>query len=555
MNWLLRDADGEQLLRLFRWLSLLLAACVIAFSHHWFNPDYMSYLDVGEAWLRGDFAHAVNGYWNPVFPILAAGFARLFPGGPWDPISGHILNFLLFIPQQLIFHWFLRQSNEFIAGQNAPLQRNLVLFGYPLFLWCNLILTSPKAMHADGIVGMALMAAAGMALRIANRGATTRRYAAIGFFLGFGYLTKVIMLTISALFLSCALFLARPFRRALGLTLLAGSIFVAINAPHVLYLSKIKGRLDLGDTGKLAYAWLVNNVSPLFHWTGEEQGFGTPAHAPAKILKDPEVFDYSSYAHGTYPPGYDPSYWNEGLKSRPNLNDQVRALIGNVKILAGIVLKPAPILLLIALGLSLRGFKLAEWRGPHALILPCAAGVGLYLIVLMDTRYIGYFLLIALLGVFILALKSKSTFAPRGFPVICILAALVCSATLSREALAARFGNNQRLYRDYAKVAETLKAHGVKPGDRIGVLGLACQATYARLARVQIIAEGCTYHSSDGWLSDAEKRNRAIQAMQPLNLRAIVLEATPENLEQGWIRIPGINYAILFPQNGITIKP
>jgi hypothetical protein len=40
-----------------------------------------------------------------------------------------------------------------------------------------------------------------------------------------------------------------------------------------------------------------------------------------------------------------------------------------------------------------------------------------------------------------------------------------------------------------------------------------------------------------------------VEAILPLRVRAIVLEAAPENLDTNrWRRVVGLNYAILFPQ-------
>src|SRR5688500_15275488 len=162
-------------------------------------------------------------------------------------------------------------------------------------------------MTVDVIVGMSLMGAAGMILRIVNRGGSVGRFVTFGAILGFGYLSKVVMLSMSVMFFVAILLVVKLTAANLRNWILAVLVFTAINAPHVMYLSKQKGRVDLGDTGRLAYAWLVNQVSPLFHWTGDDPRFGIAAHPPRRVIPDPEVFDYSGYAFGTYPPGYDPS--------------------------------------------------------------------------------------------------------------------------------------------------------------------------------------------------------------------------------------------------------
>ena len=46
-------------------------------------------------------------------------------------------------------------------------------------------------------------------------------------------------------------------------------------APFLWALHKIKGRWTFGDTGPLAYAWIIDDIAPHIHWQGEPAGSGT----------------------------------------------------------------------------------------------------------------------------------------------------------------------------------------------------------------------------------------------------------------------------------------
>ena len=121
-SWRLRivagfeNATGEQLLGVFKWITIGLLVCLSVATRRFFNPDYISYLDIGDAWLRGDFAHAANGYWNPIFPICVAAAAKFCPNREWEPVAGHAVNLLFHLGAVGAFHWLLRQIDEFIHG-------------------------------------------------------------------------------------------------------------------------------------------------------------------------------------------------------------------------------------------------------------------------------------------------------------------------------------------------------------------------------------------------------------------------------------------------------
>ena len=37
---------------------------------HYVNPDGLSYIDMGEAYIRGDWDMAINTYWSPLYAWL-----------------------------------------------------------------------------------------------------------------------------------------------------------------------------------------------------------------------------------------------------------------------------------------------------------------------------------------------------------------------------------------------------------------------------------------------------------------------------------------------------
>ena len=166
------------------------------------NPDGVQYLDNADAYRSGDFAHAVNSQWSPLYPWL---IGALFDAARPNPFQEfplvHLLNFLLYAASIAGFLFFM-----------APLRaRNfsLLLLCYSSFLYCSLDLTHLRYVAPDLLVNLFALLAAGLLLRMAAGTATTRHYAALGVTLGLGYLAKTPFLLYGLLCLAMAGVLAR----------------------------------------------------------------------------------------------------------------------------------------------------------------------------------------------------------------------------------------------------------------------------------------------------------------------------------------------------------
>ena len=153
------------------------------------------------------------------------------------------------------------------------------------------------------------------------------KFAVFGVLTGLAYLGKGIMFPLGFGFLAILLFSGKLSKRRIYGVLLSFGLFLLVCAPFIFALSKAKGRLTFGDTGKLAYAALVSPGTPQIHWQGQPAGSGTPRHPTRKLLDDPPVFEFGEPVVGTYPPWDDPSYWNEGVQPHVRLTAQLRVLV------------------------------------------------------------------------------------------------------------------------------------------------------------------------------------------------------------------------------------
>src|SRR5437763_1966635 len=116
-------------------LSLLIGALSAWFSRSDMNPDGISYLDLSDRWMAGNFHGIVNGYWGPVYPaLLAAVRFILRPAAQFEFRAVHAANFVAFVIGLITFTLFLRELLARSASDPGR-RKALILWGFGLFLW------------------------------------------------------------------------------------------------------------------------------------------------------------------------------------------------------------------------------------------------------------------------------------------------------------------------------------------------------------------------------------------------------------------------------------
>src|SRR5208282_627058 len=141
------------------------------------------------------------------------------------------------------------------------------------------------------------------------------------------YLTKAVMFPMAFVFLGVTLF-SRPNRRNLAGAGLALAIFLAIAAPQIIVLSRSKGRVTFSDSGKLTFSWSNYNL-PICDWQGQPPGSGTPLHPTRMLYAHPDMFEFNGPIRASYPPWYDPSYWNDGMSPKFRIDLIFRHFVRN----------------------------------------------------------------------------------------------------------------------------------------------------------------------------------------------------------------------------------
>src|SRR5688572_4070376 len=311
----------------------------IAIQDQSMSEDGIAYLDLGDAYARGDW-RPVNSVWSPVYPLLLGITIRLAGPSPrWEFTTVHLVNFTIYLLALLCFDFFWREIRRAVLqGEQATGAERLVLpdwawwvFGYALFVWSSVVLIHFRTVSPDMLVAALVYLAAGLLVRIGRGEARPRVHAAFGAVLGGAYLSKAVMFPLAFAFLGAAALLRlgrAGWRRRWSLSVAA---FAVMALPLVGLLSLEKGRFTFGEAGRLTYLRYINRM-PYPHWPADAPAqLGRPRSPAQRILDHPPVYEFGSPIPGTYPLSLDPSYWYDGVTPRMQLGRQLRALAASAR--------------------------------------------------------------------------------------------------------------------------------------------------------------------------------------------------------------------------------
>jgi hypothetical protein len=493
--------------------------------------DGISYLDIAFAWARTDAAAAINAFWSPLYTwLLALMLLVLRPEPDWEFSAVSALGFVIYVTVLGCFLFFWRAVAEWrksVIGEAAGFSPAAwCALGYALFLWTTLPMAHLNRSPADLLMAGFVYLACGHLARMASGDLGSARLAWFGVALGLGYLAKAPMLPLSLAFLTVAWVLARSPRRMLP----ALAAFLALSLPWIIVLSRQKGRLTYGDTGPLNYAFHVNRA-PMFYWLGEPLGTGTPVHPPRILHRKPVLYEFAHPAMGSYPIWYDPSYWNQGLSPHFDLEQQWNATQRTL-IRYQWIFRNRLDFVLVALGILLHAALYSRGQ-PNVdrrvrawfLFLPALAGFAMYALLYVEHRHVAVFFVILWTAIFASfrfpAPSRTASFANAmaGAVFACTLMVLLIHAPEQWRVF------RERPDRVHWQVAQELVRRGVRPGDRIMVLGSALwQAPSAHLARVQIAAEVPEADAAAFWTAHRPVQSAVMERAAALGIRLAVAD-------------------------------
>jgi len=527
------------------------------------NVDGISYLDLASASLNHNGSAAVNGYWSPLYPwILAAAMWLTRVPMYWESTLVHVLNWILFLSAMAAFEVLLSQvcrSNRITADADQvvlPLPEWAIrAWGYSLFLYAGLVWISVDLVTPDQCVAAVTYLVAALVLRMRREDLGWGWYALLGILLGVGYLTKAILLSVGLVTLVAVPFLGtrEKFPARLAHAVLTAILFGAVAAPLIFALSVSKGRLNSGDTGKIAYAQMVDGLVNYRYWQGEGN-LGAPKHPPRKLGSNPDVYEFATPVGGTYPLWYDASYWTDGVKARFNLAGELRVLKGTVRLFASTLLEQGPLIVVLVSLIFVDFATYNYWRQlsrAWPIWLPGIVAIALYLLVWYEARYVAGFLTIIGLICFG-AIRVVPSTAVRRTAVAMVLTAA------GLNLFAVGFVTTRNLYSSVFKprntqweVAEALSQSGIRPGDGVATMIDHRMGDYwARLAQVKIIEDIPFEETSQLASLDSDARTQLLEVLEMPGARAVITTPEPpQGTGLPWKRLGQTPYfSFLLPQ-------
>ncbi|MGD0757703.1 MAG: hypothetical protein ABR921_02270 [Candidatus Sulfotelmatobacter sp.] len=542
------------------------------------DPDGICYLDLGDAFFHRKWFDAVNGYWSPLYAwLLGSAMFLTKPGRQWEFPVLHVVGFIIYLAALAGFEFFLRSlfprdpsarsdpPRTVDAGgpRTAALSRAALLaIAYSLFLWTSLELIGVWGASPDLCIAGLVYVIAGLLLRIRRKGSLSLSLI-LGVVLGLAYLTKAVMFPLGFAFIAIGYFCVPPGKR-LGYLLITTLAFLGVSAPWLVALSRAKGRFDFGDSGHLNYSALVSPGGRNLNWQGEPPGSGVPVHTTRQIHTNPPVYEFATPVGGTYPPSFDPSYWDEGRRVTIDVRAQMRVIKEHLLLYAGLLLRDQPGLLAVALALTLAGGVatrraiLANWP---LFLMGFAAG-GLYMLVHTETRFVAAYVSIFWLAILAgIRLDTSSYFSvsahsadarsghanseTRNNLVDYLALAAVVTILLSVADGTVRAVREGGPYsaRDQIAVADILTEGGMRPGDRVAVVGDGNWSYWPRLGRFKIVSAIIAVDAPTFWHETPEQKEDVYRLLAGTGAKVLVT-AGPLSAEAGggWRRIGTTTY-------------
>jgi hypothetical protein len=554
--------------------ALWAIAFVLGLSQAWswryyIEPDGVSYIEIAHAYRCRDFAHAVNAYWSPLYSWLLALVLSFGHVSEYrEATTLHLVNFLYYLLALASFAFFFRELTSLLAtstGESTgePLSRARWAWnvaGYALFAFAALELVGVGIDQPDLMVMAAALAATGLLLRMKRGIAGYGAYFALGATLAGGYLAKAVMFPLAFVFLFSSLFAAGNWTRSATKTAMALITFLLVASPWVFALSRAKGRLTFGDTGRLNYAFYVNDLVRHPYWHGETPGLGTPAHSGRRLNDMPPVEEVSGPGPGAYALWYDPTYWFDGVRPHFELRGQLRVLatsFGQYFHMLSAQKGIATVFLILAFFSGFKGAWPKELARLWPVWLPAAGTLLVYALVHVESRFLGAAIIVLWCCLFAAIRLPASDWSPR-LSASSLVAASVAigismGAGLAREVSAL---TAPPVHREW-QIAQELKRLGVNPGDTVALLDheghpKAIDYYWAHLGQVRIVAEIPSGGVEAFWTAEPAERLRLLGLLRQTGAAALIA-GTPPPVSQAaaWRALGSTGYyaILLAPYN------
>ena len=508
------------------------------------NPDGIAYLDASDVYLAGGWPASGSSYWSPLYPTLLA-IGRKIGGtsAAHEQTIAQVVNVAIYLLAFAALEWLIRAMRTRSAEPESPEPNDTTwrVLAYALFAWAMVGWIQPSFITPDLLVAAIALAIAACSVRLATGRGGWGTTALLGVLLALGYLAKAAMFPVAIVVIVTLAFVLRR-DRGIARAAVVTSVFLGLSAPQIGYVSRLKGAPTFGDVGRLNYLWFVADVpGPV------SSSFPLPAKlpshdgAPQQLTplsgdrRAPAVYDVDAPIPGTLPIWYDAGYWYRGVVGPIKIKPIIRAAVRHTRVyfeMLGFLVVGGAAAMLVG-GTTRRAFL--DMRPNLMLVVPAVAAFGMYGLVLVQTRYVAPFALLLFAGLVPPSATDELSRRLRtGFATGAILALPLVMHLVRVERL---FWFNAA--RDRAAVVADLQAKGVPAGARLGYVGEAYDALWARAGRFRFVSVVPSAEADRFWALDETARVRVMNHMRERGAVAIVAEAPVMGINTvGWEFLP-----------------
>jgi hypothetical protein len=533
-------------------LGLLLLRTVASRDN--LNADGLSYLDFATRVREQGLVAAGHAYWSPLYPLLVAGVTAVVRPAPlWELTVVHALNACIGVLALLgaercrrAARTLWEQASE-VPAWSTPMS----LAWWTVCGWAVVMLVGVHAVTPDLLVALIVFHATAEVCRLRAAGGDVGCGMRLGAWLGLGYLAKAAMLPLGAMYFAGAALALHwhpeqpagrsTMRRAARVLLPGVVVWIALAAPQVIAVSREVGRLSFGETGSMNHAWFARGVSFERVWRGDPaSGASAPAARPAPRLHDnPAAYLIESRDGGTFPLWFAPHRWTQGMKADFSASRQLKA-VGTQLRWYLFFLVPYIAVLVVVAGQGVHRPVRRTLRRWVPVALPVFAALAMYSLVLVEHRYVGAFLALALLVALLASWEAGGVEGGRMVDASA-WAVVVVTTILSVEHVPAilREANDAVRPASFATASARLGANAarlveLRPGDRVAVPSPAYANAWARYARTPI---GAVIDRDSVSLLARPLDPALASALASAGLRAVVVVTqAPVSADTSWRR-------------------
>jgi hypothetical protein len=569
------SASGRVMLSMMFAVTLLLGAFEGVFGRVRYSGDAINYLNIVRAIHAGDWKLALNSYWGLGYPLLISIVTPLFPSSPTGEwVAIHVLNLAILAATFFTFYWFALaavRSSALKGVITGTISERLLLIGaFCIFLSIELSMDNVSRVGPDSLISCIVFAVAALSMNLMDN-PTAGSALALGTLLGIGYIVKAIFLPLGLVVSCIALVILWKKRPRFRYLALLAAPAAALSILYIAGMSWAAGYKTYGEAGPLNYAWNVNKLEPGVMWQGIPPGYGTPVHPTKLVSLSPHIFLFDGPFPVTFGPFFNPPYYYQGYRHFFSLRRQIHQLAGNIfrflrilrfqfviyaLVLGWLIRRPNK-------GSGLSGLRIAFHFWPLFLI--SLAGTSMYLLVMVEARYVASFLAMVLLVLLLIVIARESPVdpqpaSPRLPAMLLCLLLLGCGATLianqndgDRDVLGHALHHELFLNNEQWKTGLYLRQTGIHPGDKVAVMAdlvNASRSTWAYMDDLQIVGilgarlfETETADYDVFWHSSPEVQRQLLENFHSAGARVVVALSKPSDVQaEGWESVPGTGF-------------